>query len=72
MTSTHHTRCLPYHRLAAELWPDGEVSVESVKHALYSRGFHRQVALKKPPLTPTHKVIRLDWAYQHLTWTQEQ
>jgi transposase len=72
VTSTHRTRCLPYHRLAAELWPGGEIGVDSVRHALYSRGYRRRVALKKPPLTPAHKVNRLQWAQQHLTWTQEQ
>lgn len=72
VTSSHRTRCLPYYRVAQELWPEGEIGVESVRRALYSRGFRRRVALKKPPLTPTHKVIRLHWAEQHLTWTQEQ
>lgn len=72
VTSSHRTRCLPYWRLAEELYPEGDVGIDSIRHALYSRGFRRRVALKKIPLTPQHKVIRLEWAQQHLTWSQEQ
>jgi transposase len=35
-------------------------------------GYIRAVSRRKPPLTEATRQIRLDWALEHLNWTQEQ
>lgn len=72
VTSCHCTRCLPYLKLAEELYPEGEIRPESIKYALHRRGYRRRVALRKPPLSDRNKAIRLEWAQEHVYWTQEQ
>lgn len=72
VTSCHRTRCLSYFKLAEELYPEGEIGPESIKYALHKRGYRRRVALRKPPLSPQNQAARLEWAQQHVHWTEEQ
>ena len=70
VTSSKKTRRLPYQKLSEEL--EFNVSAGTIKRALHQRGYHRRVALRKPPITETNRVIRLTWAYEHLQWSHEQ
>ena len=70
--SSRKTRRMTYLQLAESLWPDGEVGAESVKHALRKRGYNRRVALRKPPLSQKNIDARLEWAREHLYWTEQQ
>jgi transposase len=72
VTSTKRTRRLTYLQIAEERWPEGEVGADSVKYALHSRGYRRRVALRKPPLSEENKKNRLEWAREHLHWSEEQ
>lgn len=72
VTSSHRTRRLSYLQIAEELWPEGEVGPESIKHALQKRGYRRRVALRKPPLSEANQQARLAWAHIHKDWTIEQ
>ena len=48
------------------------VSADCIKRALKKRGYQRRVALRKPPVTEKNRVLRLEWAREHLHWTEEQ
>jgi transposase len=47
-------------------------SVYAIQTAFKIEGFARRTALKKPILTEVHKATRLEWALEHIHWTQEQ
>ena len=71
VTSSKQTCRMTYLQIAEHFWPDGEVGSNSVKAALYRRGYRRRVALRKPPLSEKNKKDRLDWALEHVHWTEE-
>ena len=50
-------------------WSCGE---KAIRAAFKKEGFVRRVARRKPPLTAQHKQARLDWAWEHVFWTDEQ
>lgn len=54
---------MTYQTLSERL--DFGVDAGTIKRALYKRGYHRRVALRKPPITEANRVIRLAWAYEH-------
>ena len=72
VTSSRVARRMTYLQVAEALWPEGEVGAESIRYALYQRGYRRRIALKKPPLSDENKRRRLQWAEQHLHWSEEQ
>jgi transposase len=41
-------------------------SLWAIKNALWRLGFRRRVARKKPPITETNWLKRLNWALEHL------
>ena len=45
---------------------------KAIRTAFKKEGFVRRHARRKPPLTEQHKKDRLDWAWEHLFWTDEQ
>ena len=57
VSSSRKTRRMSYLQLAEHFWPEGEVGVDSVKYALYKRGYRRRVALRKPPLSPKNITV---------------
>ncbi|OAL38310.1 hypothetical protein AYO20_02369 [Fonsecaea nubica] len=66
------TRRMSYLQVAEALWPEGEVSAESIRYALHQRGYRRRIALRKPPLSEANRQARLEWALEHRSWTKEQ
>jgi transposase len=58
------TRRMTYQQLADAL--DFNVTADTIRFALRSRGYHRRVALRKPPLSDENKRIRLRWASEHV------
>ena len=50
-------------------WDCGE---KAVRAAFKKEGYVRRAARLKPPLSEQHKKDRLDWAWEHLFWTEEQ
>jgi hypothetical protein len=50
-------------------WNCGE---KAIRAAFKKEGFVRRLARRKCPLTEQHKKDRLDWAWEHLFWTDEQ
>jgi transposase len=65
-------RRMTYLQVAEALWPEGEVGAESVRYALHQRGYRRRIALRKPPISESNRVARLEWAREHVNWTKEQ
>jgi transposase len=47
-------------------------SKDVIKRALISLGYHRRIALRKPPISPSNQRKRLAFAREHLNWTREQ
>ena len=61
---------MTYQQLADAL--DFNVTADTIRYALRSRGYHRRVVLRKPPLSDENKRIRLQWAGEHVHWSEEQ
>jgi transposase len=72
MLQSKSTRRMTYLQLAEALWPEGEIGAESVRYALKARGYRRRIALRKPLILEANRVVRLEWAREHLHWTEEQ
>ena len=72
VTASKRNRQITYLQVVEALWPDGEVGPESIKSALYRRGYRRRSALRKPPLSDANIQARLLWAIEHKDWTSEQ
>jgi len=43
-----------------------------VKGALHRLGYRRRVALRKPPISEKNRQARLEWAQEHLNWSDQQ
>ena len=50
-------------------WNCGE---KAIRAAFQKEGFVRRIARRKPPLTEQHRKDRLDWAWEHLFWSDKQ
>ena len=48
------------------------VGKKAVRAALMKEGFHRRLVMRKPPIIERNRVIQLEWALEHVNWTQEQ
>jgi len=46
-----------------------DVSYYAVRTALRKAGFSRRVARHKPPISERNRLVRLQWAIEHLNWT---
>ena len=42
------------------------VKKQTIRSALLREGFHRRLAMRKPPITEKNRVLRLAWAHEHL------
>jgi len=51
---------------------DFGVKKQAIRTALLREGFHRRLAMRKPPITEKNRKIRLAWAKEHVKWTLEQ
>jgi hypothetical protein len=45
---------------------------KAIGSAFKSRGYSRHIARKKPVISEKNRVLRLQWAMEHLDWTPEQ
>ncbi len=71
VTSSRATRRMTYKNLADHFrWE--EIGPYAIQLALQKRGYHRRIALRKPPLSVASKAIRLQWAHEHRYWTEDQ
>lgn len=46
--------------------------LHTLQAALHREGYHRRIARKKPLLTEAHKAARLQWAQEHVNWSDRQ
>jgi len=63
-------RRMSFAKLAEVL--DFGVKKQAIRTALLREGFHRRLAMRKPPITEKNRKIRLAWAEEHVKWTLEQ
>jgi len=61
---------LSFHQLAQEC--DFGLGKSAIRSAVIKEGFHRRLAMRKPPITEHNRVIRLQWANDHVNWSMEQ
>lgn len=55
------------------LKPDGyELMKQTLQAALRQQGYERRIARQKPLLTLTQKDARLQWAQEHVQWSDRQ
>ncbi len=45
---------------------------DAIRTALLREGFHRRLAMRKPPITEKNRRLRLAWAHEHVNWSIEQ
>ena len=62
---------MPYWRPAIELKFSG-IGEYAIRSALRRAGYKRYVALRKPPISEKNRQLRLEFALEHLNWTDEQ
>ena len=67
---SRENRRMSYAQLASVL--DFGVKKDAIRNALAKEGFHRRLAIRKPPISETNRKIRLAWAEEHKDWTIEQ
>jgi hypothetical protein len=63
-------RRMSYQQLAEVM--DFGVKKQPIRSALLREGFHRRLAMRKPPITEKNRVIQKDWALEHVGWTMAQ
>ena len=51
---------------------DFGVKKDAIRTALLREGFHRRLAMRKPPITEKNRKIRKAWALEHVNWTMAQ
>jgi len=67
---TARNRRLSFQHLAEEL--DLGVGGKAIRAALMKEGFHRCLAMQKPPISERNQQIQLRWAQEHVNWSQDQ
>jgi transposase len=71
--TSKQTRRMTYQALKDALYPDREeIGPQAIKYALHKRGYFRRIALRKPPISEKNRISRLEWAHEHLHWSEEQ
>jgi hypothetical protein len=71
MISSAHTRRMTFKALAKDPHLNLQCSVNAIKNALHKRGYHRRLARHKPPISEKNRVIRLEFAHEHLHWSEK-
>lgn len=61
---------MPYFQVAIELNQD--ISESAIRRALQKEGYHRRIARRKPPISEQNRVVRLQWAQEHINQIREQ
>lgn len=51
---------------------DFHYDIRTLRKALQKEGYSRRIAYKKLLLTEAHKAARLQWAYEHINWSDRQ
>jgi len=63
-------RQMSFQKLAEAL--DFGVKKDAIRNTLLKEGFHRRLALRKPPISEKNQRIRLAWAQEHIGWSMDQ
>lgn len=68
--ASSENRRMSFQKLAEVM--DFGVKKQAIRSALLREGFHRRLAMRKPPISETNQKIRKAWALEHVNWTMEQ
>jgi transposase len=71
ITASTRNRRRPWLELSIVLF-DGKYGYSAIRNTLRRHGYKRYVALRKPPISEKNRVLRLEFANQHINWTKEQ
>jgi hypothetical protein len=71
ITSSKRTRRMPYWKVLLALGWEG-ISPSTIRSSLRRVGYKRYVALRKPPISERNRQLHLQFALDHLDWTDEQ
>jgi hypothetical protein len=72
MISSARIRRMTFKALAKDSYLNLQCSVNAIRNALYKRGYHRRLARHKPSIFKKNCVLRLEFAYKHLHWSEKQ
>jgi len=70
VSGSKQNRRTPYYRIIDILQLD--ISCHALRNALARRGYRRYIALRKPPITETTRLKRIQFALEHIYWTPTQ
>ena len=70
MYTSKENRRISYNQLTKTL--NFSVKRYTIRTTLLKEGFHRRLAMRKPPISATNQRIRKEWAKEHVNWTMEQ
>lgn len=68
--ASRQNRRMSFAQLAEVL--DFGVKKDAIRSALLREGFHRRLAMRKPPISEKNRQLRLAWAIEHKEWTMDQ
>jgi hypothetical protein len=70
VTASKENRRVAWEDIPALLnWDCG---IKAIRTVFKKEGYGRRSARQKPPLSEENRLARLQWAYDHLDWTEEQ
>jgi len=72
VTQSSFTREIPWAELPKWLEWDEWCGGFAIRRAFKTEGYCRGVRRRKPPLSEANRIKRLNWALEHLNWTDEQ
>jgi len=72
VTQSSFTREIPWAELPKWLEWESWCGSYALRAAFKKEGYTRAVRRRKAPLSETNRIKRLDWATEHLVWTDEQ
>lgn len=71
ITSSKKNRRMSFLELSTKLF-DGAFGEYAIRSTLRRLGYRRYVAYRKPPISDKNRQLRLQFAYEHVNWTQDQ
>ncbi len=70
VTQSSFTRDIPWAELPR--WLEWNCGSTAIRTAFKKEGYTRALRRRKPPISPANQALRLAWAQEHITWTEEQ
>jgi hypothetical protein len=71
IVSSARIRRMSFKDLAKDPYLNLNCSTNTIKNALYKRGYHRRLARYKPLISEKNRILRLEFTYEYRHWTEK-